>query len=65
MTRTMFTGNILRQPAYQNIDHRVIGSLPQTEIVANQTFWVGLYGGINDEMIDYMTEVFADFLRQW
>ncbi len=61
-TRLLFSGNITRQPAYQNIPYRVVGDLTNTDTVMNQTFWIGVYPRINLEMIAYVLSVFAKFL---
>ena len=57
-TRLLFGGNLLRQPAYRDVRRRVIGELPNTDFVMNNVFWVGLYPGITEPMIDYMAETF-------
>lgn len=57
-TRLLFGGNLLRQPAYADIQRRVIGDLPNTNYVAENTFWVGCWPGLTKEMLDYVIEVF-------
>ena len=61
-TRNLFAGNLLRQPAYRDREHKVIGDLTNTDIIMNQTFWIGVYPGITDEMVNYMLEVFKAFM---
>jgi CDP-4-dehydro-6-deoxyglucose reductase, E1 len=64
-TRPLFAGNLLRQPAYRNVKHRVIGSLANTDLVATNTFWVGVWPGLTEEMIGYVIECFHVFAKQY
>jgi CDP-6-deoxy-D-xylo-4-hexulose-3-dehydrase len=57
-TRLLFGGNLLRQPAYRDIPRRVIGDLHNTDFVMNNVFWIGLYPGITQAMIDYTADIF-------
>jgi CDP-6-deoxy-D-xylo-4-hexulose-3-dehydrase len=61
-TRLMFAGNILRQPAYRNIDVRVVGDLTNSDIVMRRTFWVGVYPGLTPPMLDYVADTILEFL---
>ena len=64
-TRLLFSGNITRQPAYQDIDYRVVGDLKNTDFVMNQTFWIGVYPKLTPQMIEYALSVFADFFKRY
>jgi CDP-4-dehydro-6-deoxyglucose reductase, E1 len=55
-TRQIFAGNLLRQPAYQGANIRVVGELTNADRVMNGAFWVGVYPGLTDEMISYVAE---------
>ncbi|MGA9046336.1 lipopolysaccharide biosynthesis protein RfbH [Sulfuricurvum sp.] len=64
-TRNLFAGNMLRHPMFdsmvQNSDYRVIGDLPNTDKIMNDSFWIGLYPGMGDEAIEYMIKTIIDF----
>lgn len=57
-TRLLFSGNLIRHPCFDQIRgtaaYRVVGSLQISDYIMNNTFWVGVYPGMTDEMIDYM-----------
>jgi CDP-6-deoxy-D-xylo-4-hexulose-3-dehydrase len=55
-SRALFGGNLTRQPAYRDVQYRVIGDLHNCDLVMNQLFWVGVYPGLTAEMLDYMIE---------
>ncbi|MEN9954854.1 MAG: lipopolysaccharide biosynthesis protein RfbH [Actinomycetota bacterium] len=62
-TRLLFAGNLLKQPAYRNIEHRVIGDLKNSDLVMTNTFWLGVYPGLTDEMLNYVSEVVHNFVK--
>jgi CDP-6-deoxy-D-xylo-4-hexulose-3-dehydrase len=64
-TRLLFAGNILHQPAYRNINYRKVGNLPNTDLVMNNTFFIGVYPGIDDEKMNYVIEKINKFMRQY
>lgn len=63
-TRNLFGGNLLRQPAFMDIDHRIIGTLTKTDIVMNDTFFIGCYPGLDQERLDYIGECFEHFFSE-
>jgi CDP-4-dehydro-6-deoxyglucose reductase, E1 len=62
-TRQLFGGNLLRQPAYAGIEHRAPGGLEESDLMMTNAFWVGVYPGITESMLDYVIETFARFFR--
>jgi CDP-4-dehydro-6-deoxyglucose reductase, E1 len=63
-TRLLFGGNLLRQPAFSGTPRRIVGSLHNTDIVMNDTFWVGVWPGLTIEMLDYVIETLTNVLRK-
>lgn len=61
-TRPLFAGNLLKQPAYRDIEHRVVGELPVADQILRGAFFVGVYPGLDIPQMDYMIEAFAEFL---
>ena len=62
-TRQLFGGNLLRQPAYRDLPHRVSGPLTNADLVTDNTFWIGVYPGLSDPMIDYLAESVHAFVK--
>ena len=62
-TRLLFGGNLLRQPAYININYRQIGNLENTNTIAKNTFWIGIYPGITQDMLDYVYDSVCKFIN--
>jgi CDP-6-deoxy-D-xylo-4-hexulose-3-dehydrase len=63
-SRLLFGGNLLKQPAYRNVEHRVIGELNNTNLIMTNTFWLGVYPGLTKEMLDYVGSVVHDFVEK-
>lgn len=63
-TRLMFAGNIVKQPAYKNVNFRVVGDLSNSDIVMNRSFWIGVYPGLTLKMLDYVIESIAEFMKR-
>ena len=68
-TRMLFSGNLIRQPCFNQMretgyGYRVVGDLRETDRIMKDTFWVGVYPDMTDEMIDYMAKVICEALEQ-
>ena len=67
-TRMLFAGNLIKHPCFdqmriENKGYRIIGELENTDRIMNNSFWVGLYPGMTDEMLDYMAEVIVNSVK--
>jgi CDP-6-deoxy-D-xylo-4-hexulose-3-dehydrase len=64
-TRNLFAGNISKQPAFMNKNFRIAGNLDHTDKIMNDTFFLGTYPGLTDEMFTYIESVLAEFLNKY
>jgi CDP-4-dehydro-6-deoxyglucose reductase, E1 len=62
-TRLLFGGNLLRQPAYKNIQYEVYGTLDNSNLITENAFWIGVYPGITQPMLEYVIECFDKFME--
>ena len=62
-TRLFFGGNMLKQPAYQNINHRTIGSLENCDLIMNNSFWLGVWPGLEIQHFNYILECIKRFVK--
>ena len=67
-TRNLFAGNILRHPCFEpleeGVDYRVVGDLNVTDEIMNNSFWVGVYPGLTEEMMDEMIRVITEAVTE-
>jgi CDP-6-deoxy-D-xylo-4-hexulose-3-dehydrase len=64
-SRLMFAGNIVKQPAYRNVDFRIVGDLKNSNIVMNRSFWIGVFPGLTTQMLDFVIETIAEFMKKY
>ena len=67
-TRALFAGNLIKHPCFDQMratgeGYRIVGELTNTDRIMNDTFWVGVYPGMNDEMIDFMAQTIKDAVK--
>jgi len=63
-TRLLFAGNLLRQPAYEGWEYRVVGEMTNTDYVMNNVFWIGVYPGLTKGMLDFIAKTASEFVEQ-
>ena len=67
-TRMLFSGNMVKHPCFDEMrksgeGYRVVGDLAVTDVVMTRTFWVGVYPGMSDDMIDYMAKIITEAVQ--
>ena len=67
-TRMLFAGNLTKHPCFDELrtagrGYRIVGSLQNTDCIMNDTFWIGVYPGMTDEMIDYMAKILVEAVK--
>lgn len=67
-TRMLFSGNLIKHPCFDQLreegtGYRVVGDLANTDRIMRDTFWIGVYPGMTDAMIDYMTDTISEAVR--
>ena len=62
-TRLLFAGNLVRQPAYNKMNHKIIGDLTNADRIMNHTFWVGVFPGLGEAELTYIAENIGKILN--
>src|SRR6195952_4264904 len=61
-TRLLFAGNLLRPPGYVGWEYRVVGEMTNTDYVMNHVFWIGVFPGLNEAMLDFIVQTATEFV---
>lgn len=64
LTRQLFAGNVTHQPAYEDVEYKVVGDLKNTDYIMNNTFFIGVYPGIDDVKMEYILKTFESFFEK-
>jgi CDP-6-deoxy-D-xylo-4-hexulose-3-dehydrase len=62
-TRLFFGGNMIKQPAYKNIEKRIVGSLDNSDKAMNDSFWIGIWPGLDENHLTYNVGIIKNFLK--
>jgi CDP-4-dehydro-6-deoxyglucose reductase, E1 len=63
-SRLLFGGNLLKQPAYLNVKHRIVGDLSNSDRVMNNSFWLGVWPGLNIKHYEYICSILHDYIKK-
>ncbi len=63
-TRMLFAGNLTKQPAFKHVEYRVHGTLENTDKIMMDSFWVGVWPGLDEPRLDYMVDTLADLTNE-
>ncbi len=63
-TRNLFSGNLLRHPAFEKIQCRIVGDLSNTNLIMNNTFFIGVYPGIQEPHLEKIADIFNQFMKE-
>ncbi len=63
-TRMLFAGNLTKQPAFRDVEYRIHGELTNTDKIMNDSFWVGVWPGLDDQRLDYMADTLTTITRE-
>jgi len=64
-TRMLFGGNLIKQPAFKNVNYGIYGKLENTDLVMNNLFWIGVYPGIDLDRVNYIISTFNNFFKNY
>lgn len=64
-TRPVFAGNVIRHPAYDKVNYKVVGDLKNSDYIMRNTFWIGCWHGLAMDQLDYILERMEQFMSEW